>query len=81
MDPDDKVRASVCRIFSQLDYETALHHVSKLLLINMAGRGLDKKVGIRTFGRFSKLMRPQQIVRAEALGSIGKLFSLAYSEM
>ncbi|KDN48299.1 hypothetical protein RSAG8_02891, partial [Rhizoctonia solani AG-8 WAC10335] len=29
MDPDDKVRAAVCKLFSQIDYEAALHHVAK----------------------------------------------------
>ena len=44
LDPDEKVRVSVCKLFSHLDYETALHHVSEKLLRLLAGRGLDKKV-------------------------------------
>jgi sister chromatid cohesion protein PDS5 len=44
-DPDDKVRTAVCRIYGQLDYETALHHVSEGHLRTVVGRGLDKKVG------------------------------------
>ncbi|KAF7430453.1 hypothetical protein PC9H_006160 [Pleurotus ostreatus] len=27
-DPDEKIRGAVCKLYSQLDYETALHHVS-----------------------------------------------------
>ena len=45
LDPDDKIRAAVCKLVGQLDYETALHHVSVDLLKAVAGRGLDKKVG------------------------------------
>lgn len=44
LDPDEKVRAAVCKLYSQLDYETALHHVSELQLRRVAERGLDKKV-------------------------------------
>ncbi|KAF9482670.1 hypothetical protein BDN70DRAFT_399452 [Pholiota conissans] len=64
-DPDDKVRAAACKIFSQLDYEGALHHVSEEQLRAVAGRGLDKK----------------RSVRVEALNSIGKLYSLAWPEI
>jgi len=44
MDPDDKVRAITCKLYSQLDYETALHHVSVDQLRTLAGRCLDRKV-------------------------------------
>jgi sister-chromatid-cohesion protein PDS5 len=44
LDPDDKVRTAACRLYSQIDYETALHHVSGEQLRVLAGRGLDKKV-------------------------------------
>lgn len=44
LDPDDKVRAAVCRVYAQLDYETALHHVKTEQLRAVAERGLDKKV-------------------------------------
>ena len=44
LDPDEKVRAAVCRLYTQIDYETALHHVSTQQLRNVAGRGVDKKV-------------------------------------
>jgi sister-chromatid-cohesion protein PDS5 len=44
LDPDDKVRAAVCKMFSQLDYESVLHNVSEDLMRSVAGRFLDKKV-------------------------------------
>jgi sister-chromatid-cohesion protein PDS5 len=44
LDPDEKVRAAVCKVYSQLDYETVLHHVSEDQLRSIAGRGMDKKV-------------------------------------
>lgn len=47
MDPDDKVRAAVCKLFSQIDYEAALHHVAKSQLEALAGRCLDRKVRIQ----------------------------------
>ncbi|CAE6540975.1 unnamed protein product [Rhizoctonia solani] len=65
MDPDDKVRAAVCKLFSQIDYEAALHHVAKSQLEELAGRCLDRK----------------PIVRHKAFNSIGRLFSLAYPEI
>ncbi|KAH9039613.1 armadillo-type protein [Lactarius pseudohatsudake] len=65
LDPDEKIRAAVCKLYSQLDYETALHHVTEPQLRRVAERGLDKK----------------HSVRIEALNSIGKLYSLAYPEI
>ncbi|KAJ7695426.1 cohesin-associated protein Pds5 [Mycena rosella] len=65
LDPDDKVRAAVCRVYAQLDYETALHHVKTDQLRAVADRGVDKK----------------HSVRAEALRALGKLYSLAYPEI
>ena len=44
LDPDEKVRAAVCKLYGQIDYETALHHVSEAQLRAVAGRGVDKKV-------------------------------------
>ncbi|KAG8711503.1 hypothetical protein FRC11_002628, partial [Ceratobasidium sp. 423] len=64
-DPDDKVRAAVCKLFSQIDYEAALHHVTKSQLEELAGRCLDRK----------------PLVRHEAFNSIGRLYSLAYPEI
>ncbi|KAG2124196.1 armadillo-type protein [Suillus clintonianus] len=65
LDPDEKVRAAVCKVYSQLDYETVLHYVSEDQLRSIAGRGMDKK----------------NSVRVEALNSLGKLYSTAYSEI
>ncbi|KAF8067855.1 armadillo-type protein [Lyophyllum atratum] len=65
LDPDEKVRAAVCKVYGQLDYESALHHVSESQLRALAERGVDKK----------------QSVRLEALTSLGKLYSLAYPEI
>ncbi|KAG5641986.1 hypothetical protein DXG03_003815 [Asterophora parasitica] len=44
LDPDEKVRAAACKVYGQLDYETALHHVSEAQLRAVAERGVDKKV-------------------------------------
>ena len=44
MDPDDKVRAAVCKLIGLMDYETALHHVSEELLKAVGERTMDKKV-------------------------------------
>ncbi|KAG6864378.1 hypothetical protein C0991_010047 [Blastosporella zonata] len=65
LDPDEKVRAAVCRVYGQLDFETALHHVSEEQLRALGERGADKK----------------QSVRVEALTSLGKLYSLALPEI
>ncbi|TFK86665.1 hypothetical protein K466DRAFT_492369 [Polyporus arcularius HHB13444] len=64
-DPDERVRAAVCKLYGQLDYETAMHHVTVEQLKTVAGRGLDKK----------------QSVRVEAFKAIGKLYSIAYPEI
>ncbi|KAG8906739.1 hypothetical protein FRB99_006230 [Tulasnella sp. 403] len=65
MDPDEKVRAATCRVYSQLDYETALHHVSSKQLKEVATRCMDKK----------------QIVRTEAFACLGKLYRLSLTEI
>jgi sister-chromatid-cohesion protein PDS5 len=43
-DPDDKVRAAVCKMYGELDFETAAYHVSEKMLRTIAGRCMDKKV-------------------------------------
>jgi sister chromatid cohesion protein PDS5 len=43
LDMEEKVRAVTCKIFSQLDYETALHHISVELLKALSDRIMDKK--------------------------------------
>lgn len=65
LDPDEKVRAAVCKVYSQLDYETAFHYASEEQLRAVAGRGMDKK----------------HAVRVEAMNALGKLYSIAYPEM
>ncbi|KAL0958138.1 hypothetical protein HGRIS_000306 [Hohenbuehelia grisea] len=65
LDPDEKVRAAVCRAYSRLNYEDALHHVSTTQLRAVAGRGLDRK----------------HSVRMEALSAVGRLFGLALPEI
>nr|GAT42782.1 predicted protein [Mycena chlorophos] len=65
IDPDEKVRAGASRLYGQLDYETALHHVSVEQLHQLGGRGADKKPA----------------VRQEALRALGRLYSLAYPEI
>ncbi|KAJ6486929.1 armadillo-type protein [Mycena sanguinolenta] len=65
LDPDDKVRAAVCRVYGGLDYEMALHHVKSEQLRAVAERAVDKK----------------HSVRVEALQALGKLYSLAYPEI
>lgn len=65
LDPDEKVRAAVCKVYSQLDYETALHYVTEAQLRAVAGRGMDKK----------------HAVRVEAMNALGKLYALACPEM
>ncbi|GJE86522.1 hypothetical protein PsYK624_026020 [Phanerochaete sordida] len=65
LDPDEKIRAAVCRLYSQLDYETALHHVSTEELKTVASRGVDRKPS----------------VQAEAMKAVGRLYSLAYPEI
>ncbi|KAH8116096.1 armadillo-type protein [Phellopilus nigrolimitatus] len=64
-DPDEKVRAAVCKLYAQLDYETALHYVSEKQLRTVGDRAMDKK----------------QSVRQEALASVGRLYSIAYPEI
>jgi sister-chromatid-cohesion protein PDS5 len=80
LDPDEKVRAAVCKLSSQLDYEMALDHVSELQLRRVAERGLDKNVA-SCLWLSALFTKSRQSVRIEALNSIGKLYSLAYPEM
>jgi sister-chromatid-cohesion protein PDS5 len=43
-DPDDKVRAAVCKAYGELDFETAAYHVSEETLRQIGSRCLDRKV-------------------------------------
>lgn len=65
VEPDEKVRAALCRVFSVLDYETALHHVEKSVLLVIAERCKDKKTS----------------VRADAQHALARMFDMAYSEI
>ncbi|CDU25263.1 related to PDS5-precocious dissociation of sister chromatids [Sporisorium scitamineum] len=65
MEPDERVRATTAKMLGSLDYETALHHVQKSVLLKLADRCKDKKT----------------LVREESLEAVGKLFDMAYSEI
>ncbi|KIK70195.1 hypothetical protein GYMLUDRAFT_150761 [Collybiopsis luxurians FD-317 M1] len=65
VDPDEKIRAAACKVYSQLDYETVLHHVSEEQIRTVAARVADKK----------------SAVRFEAANSVAKIYSLAYPEI
>ncbi len=43
-DVDERVRAAMCKIFAQLDYEIALHNVDLTTLKMIGDRVMDKKV-------------------------------------
>ncbi|CAO1625621.1 unnamed protein product [Jaminaea pallidilutea] len=64
-DPDERVRAAVAKVIGGLDFETALHHIDRNLLVSLAERLRDRKVA----------------VRHEAQEGLGRLFSLAYPEI
>ncbi|KAL7420002.1 Sister chromatid cohesion protein pds5 [Cryptotrichosporon argae] len=64
-DSDERVRAAICRTIGQLDYTTALHHVSSNLLRAIGARVSDKKSS----------------VHSEAITALARLWSLAYSEI
>ncbi|SPO28169.1 related to PDS5 - precocious dissociation of sister chromatids [Ustilago trichophora] len=65
LEPDERVRAATAKMLGSLDYETALHHVEKSVLLKLADRCKDKKT----------------LVRRESLEAVGKLFDMAYSEI
>ena len=44
LDPDEKIRAAVCRLYAQLDFESTLHFVTEKQLRGVADRCMDKKV-------------------------------------
>ncbi|RHZ63282.1 hypothetical protein Glove_330g114 [Diversispora epigaea] len=64
-DPDDKVRITVCKVFSQLEYECASKLVEKELFVELAKRCRDRKHG----------------VRQEAIKALARLYNLAYMEI
>ncbi|KZS86994.1 hypothetical protein SISNIDRAFT_420245 [Sistotremastrum niveocremeum HHB9708] len=65
LDPDEKVRAATCRLYADIDYETALHHVSVGQLKAIGDRFMDKK----------------HVVRMEAMIALGRLWSIAWPEI
>ncbi|MCO5606325.1 hypothetical protein L7F22_060512 [Adiantum nelumboides] len=65
MDPDERVRAAIAKVIGSINYETALHHVDKSLLKELAGRCKDRKPS----------------VRIESQNALGRLFDLAYTEI
>lgn len=48
-DAEEKVRAALCHVFGQLDYETALHHIDVETLRAIGGRVSDKKASSAFF--------------------------------
>ncbi|KAG0267491.1 hypothetical protein BG011_004525 [Mortierella polycephala] len=65
VDPDEKVRAAVCRTIGEFDYETSLHHIQKNTLIQVGHRCRDKK----------------KSVSKEAIKTLSVLYSQAYPEI
>lgn len=65
LEPDERVRAATAKMLGSLDYETALHHIDKSVLLTVADRCKDKKT----------------LVRKESLEAMGKLFDMAFSEI
>lgn len=79
-DPDDKVRAAVCKAYGELDFETVTYHVSEDTLRQIGSRCLDKKVKLFPFIGLI-LILSQHTVRLEAFDTMGKLYSHAKDEM
>lgn len=65
LDQDERVRAAISKVLGSINYETALHHVDKSLLKDLAVRCKDKKPS----------------VRVESQNALGRLFDLAYTEI
>ncbi|CAG8820312.1 16214_t:CDS:2, partial [Racocetra persica] len=64
-DPDEKVRVTVCKVFTKLDYECASKLIEKELFIELAKRCRDRKHG----------------VRKQAINALARLYNLAYLEI
>lgn len=62
MDPDEKIRAAACKVYSHLDYETALHHVSETQLRTLGERALDKKVRVSVLLPRAILLMPTSML-------------------
>ncbi|KAF9584188.1 hypothetical protein BGW38_007287 [Lunasporangiospora selenospora] len=65
IDPDEKVRATACKIVGGFDYETSLHHIQKQTLVQVGHRCRDKK----------------KSVAREAIKALSVLFDQAYPEI
>ncbi|KAF9996989.1 hypothetical protein BGZ79_009272 [Entomortierella chlamydospora] len=65
VDPDEKVRAVVCKTIGEFDYETSLHHIQKSTLIQVGHRCRDKK----------------KSVSIEAINALSTLYNQAYPEI
>ena len=86
IDPEEKVRAAVCKTLRQLELDVLKHHVPKSTLENVSLRCKDKKVRMvgQTDDRRSALTFAsplQPLVQQEALGTLAFLFDQAYDEM
>ena len=55
-DPDDKVRAAVCKAYGDLDFETAAYHASESMLRLIGDRLLDKKVKVSHSPRLARCL-------------------------
>ncbi|KAG0146246.1 hypothetical protein CROQUDRAFT_107255 [Cronartium quercuum f. sp. fusiforme G11] len=64
-DPDEKVRLECCKVFVDLEFDLALHHIQTGVLKALGGRVEDKK----------------PTIQQEALKALGRLYDLAYPEI
>jgi sister-chromatid-cohesion protein PDS5 len=78
-DADERVRAAICKVIGNVDFETALHHISEETLKAVGGRMSDKRVSSPCL-KMQELIC-QSVVRSEAASALGKLWSLAYTLM
>lgn len=82
------MRAAAVSVFESISYETARHHVSLKVLKQLGERCTDKKAS-RFWRSISQpcmnpdpnFAHPQSSIRAIAFKALGRLYSLAFSEM
>ncbi|KAL1924376.1 uncharacterized protein VTP21DRAFT_7411 [Calcarisporiella thermophila] len=65
LDPDEKIRATVCKLVGQLEYMVVLQNVDELLLQAVGKRCKDRR----------------HPVQQEAIKACGRLYNLAYTEL
>ncbi|KAI9265204.1 armadillo-type protein [Phascolomyces articulosus] len=65
LDPDEKVRATVCRVISELGNHHIVHDLDKAVLEQIAERSKDKKSS----------------VRKEAMSALGKIYNTAFPQI